>query len=99
MTDKEGRDVLKHDYPRDDIRVSINIGGLDFTNNPMPLAAFINNSINQDLQNGFVLRAANRLVCRFTADQLPHSTAGVMRYPILVAVTLQGYEIPKTSES
>jgi len=80
----------------DNVRVSVNIGGLHYTNEPVPIKAFVTNYENKDLQNGFVLPPNQKFLFRFDSQHLPGKSVGVMDYPLLASITLKGYEIPKT---
>jgi hypothetical protein len=82
----------------DNIRVKINIGGLDFTNEPIPIKALTTNYENRELQSGFVLPPNQKFSFRFDAKYLPTKDEGLMDYPLLVSITLKAYEIPKYLE-
>ena len=100
ITDANGRNVLRFDYPMDNIRVKINIGGLDFTNEPIPIKALTTNYENRELQSGFVLPPNQKFGFVFDAKYLPNNPpVGLMDYPLLVSITLKAYEIPKYLEN
>lgn len=93
ILDADGNDVLASKLARDDIRVYINIGGLDFTNEPIPLSALTPKYDNKELHSGYMLPSNHKFTLRFEARRLPNASLGISKYPLLVAVTLKGYEV------
>ena len=93
ILDGDGRDVLKSGSFFDDLRVFVNIGGLDFTNDPIPILALSSTNENKDLQSGFILPPSHKFTFRFESHRLPGKTEGVMSYPLLIIITLKGYDL------
>jgi hypothetical protein len=92
LLDADGNNVLESKMPMDDISVSINVGGVDFTNGSVPLAALAPQFDNKELHSGWFLPANEKITFRFEARRLPSGKEASV-YPLLAKVTIKGYEL------
>jgi hypothetical protein len=75
----------------DDIRVHIVVCNKEMTERPIPLLSLMNK--NNELFAGKILEPNDSVTFRFECRNLPNQSVAKGQYPILVAMTLKGYEI------
>jgi hypothetical protein len=93
LLDGNGKPLLQNpDIARDDVVVHVNIGGVDFTNQAIPLQ-ILNTDHDNPLFSGFLLDCNQRITFRFTAKHLRGNENGLGVYPILCKVVLKGYDM------
>lgn len=96
LYDAKGHDLLNAPLlDKDNITVSINIGGTDLTTRPVPLAAFATLWDNKDLWNGHLLRPNHKITFRFEAKKFKDTSYS--EYPLTASIILKGYELSSTS--
>lgn len=79
-------------HPLDDISVHITLGGIEMTEQYIPVFA-LQNKQNSDLFAGKIIEPNNSIVFRFACNRL-NSTAVHCVYPLTIYMTLKGYDLP-----